>query len=97
MVGWSGDMSQGVLLQNKSGSGTMSVTRDGNRNEGRAPPVQGAWGALEAVREVTMMFEVQQGPHQHLQQHYKGSQALPERLEGHSGQFSPQEMKNKLY
>lgn len=58
MVGQSGDMSHGVLLRNKSGFGTMSVTRDGNRDEGRAPPVQGAWHALEVVREATMIFEL---------------------------------------
>lgn len=36
-------------------------------------------------------------PGQHLEQPYKGSWPLPECLEGHSGQFSPQEIKNKLY
>lgn len=58
MVGWSGDMSHRVLLQNKSGSSTMSVTRDGNRDEDGAPPVQRTWGALKVVRKTKMMFEL---------------------------------------
>lgn len=58
MVGCSEDMSHRALLQNKSGSGTVNVTRDGNRDEGRALPVQGTWGALKVIREATMMFEL---------------------------------------
>lgn len=58
MVGWSGDMSHRALLQNKSGSGTVSVTRDGKRDEDRAPPVQGTCSALKVIREATMMFEL---------------------------------------
>lgn len=39
-------------------SGTGSATRYGNRDGGRAPPLQATWGALKLVRRAKKTLEL---------------------------------------